>query len=110
LLKGSGQQLEHGPQATGLAIAKRLLVAALACVVVWEVARGDGPEAEALRQVLVRLSGRQLKWGKSYTEPALLAGLWVLLSMREVLGPHDLEQLRRLAAIARPTATPPDSG
>jgi Transposase DDE domain len=109
LLKGAGHQLEHWQQETGLAVAKRLLVAAMACAVVWEVARGKGPEAEKLRQVLVRLSGRQMKWGKSYTEPALLAGLWVLLSIVELLKHHDLEQLRRLAAIVRPAAIPLNS-
>jgi hypothetical protein len=110
LLKGSGQQLEHWQQETGLAIAKRLLIAALACAIVWQVARGEGAEAEELRQILVRLSGRQMRWGKAYTEPALLAGLWVLLSVLDLLEHHDLGKLRRLARIARPTATPPGTG
>jgi len=110
LLKGAGQQLEHWQQETGLAIAKRLLVVGMACAVVWEVARAPGPEAAALRQVLVRLSGRQMKWGKSYTEPALLAGLWVLLSMLELLEHYDLETLQRLAQRARPSFHPPDGG
>jgi hypothetical protein len=109
LLKGAGLHLEHWQQQTGLAIAKRLLVAGMACCVVWEVARGEGPEAQQLREVLVRLSGRQMRWGKSYTEPALLAGLWVLLAMLELLEHYDLEQLRQLAALARPTTTPPDT-
>jgi hypothetical protein len=107
LLKGAGQQLEHWQQETGLAVAKRLLVASMACVVVWEVARATGPEAEALRAALVRLSGRQMQWGKSHTDPALLAGLWVLLSMLELLKHHDLDELRRLAKLARPSYEPP---
>lgn len=107
LLKGAGQQLEHWQQESGLAIAKRLLVAGMACVVVWAVARASGPEAEALRTLLVRLSGRQMKWGKGHTAPALLAGLWVLLSMLEVLEHHDLDELRRWADFARPSHTPP---
>jgi len=109
LLKGAGQQLEQWQQETGLAVAKRLLLASMACVVVWEVARAAGPEAEALRAVLVRLSGRQMKWGKSYTQPALLAGLWVLLSMLELLEHYDLDELRRLANFARPSCEPDDS-
>lgn len=107
LLKGAGQQLEHWQQKTGLAVAKRLLVASMACVVVWELARATEPEAEALRTILVRLSGRQMPWGKSHTGPALLAGLWVLLSMLALLEYHDLEELRRLAKGARPSWEPP---
>jgi hypothetical protein len=110
LLKGAGQQLEHWQQETALAVAKRLLVAAMACVVVWEVARAPGPEAAALRTVLVRLSGRQMKWGKTYTEPALLAGLWVLLAMLELLEHYDLAVLRHLAERARPSGQPTDTG
>jgi hypothetical protein len=107
LLKGAGQQLEHWQQETGLAVAKRLLVASMACVVVWQVSRATGSEAEALRAVLVRLSGRQLQWGQSHTDPALLAGLWVLLSMLALLEHHDLDELRRLAQAARPRYEPP---
>jgi hypothetical protein len=35
----------------------------MACVVVWQLARNEEPEASALRQLLVRLSGCQMKWG-----------------------------------------------
>jgi hypothetical protein len=107
LLKGAGMQQEHWQQETGLAVAKRLLVASMACVVVWQVTRAEGAEAEALRTVLVRLSGRQMAWGKRYTDPALLAGLWVLLSMRALLEHYDLDDLRRWADIARPSDEPP---
>jgi Transposase DDE domain len=110
LLKGAGQQLERWQQKTAAAVAARLLVASMACVVVWEVARAEGPEAEALRDVLVRLSGRQLHWGKRYTEPALLAGLWVLLAMLALLEHYDLEDLQRLARRARPSSEPHDTG
>jgi hypothetical protein len=110
LLKGAGQQLEHWGQQTAAAVARRLLVAGMACVVVWEVARGEGPEAEALREVLVRLSGRQMHWGKRYTEPALLAGLWVLLAMLDLLEHYDLQDLQRLARRARPSFELFDTG
>jgi hypothetical protein len=71
---------EQWQQETAQALSKRLLVASLACEVVWRVARSAAPEAAAVRRLLVRLSGRQMKWGVESTEPALLAGLWVLLS------------------------------
>jgi hypothetical protein len=109
LLKGAGQQLEHWQQRTAAAIAKRLLVASMACVVVWRLARSEAPGAEQWRHLLVRLSGRQMGRGRTFTEPALLAGLWVLLAMLDVLDHYDLAELRRLAEFVRPTNAQPDS-
>jgi hypothetical protein len=98
LLKGHGQQLEHWQQETGAAIFRRLLVASMACVVVWRLQADRSPEAEELREVLVRLSGRQTKRKRPHTAPALLAGLWVLLSMLALLDHCDLGRLRDLAS------------
>lgn len=98
LLKSHGHQLEQWQQQTGPAIARRLLVAAMACVVVWELQADQSPQAHELKTVLVRLSGRQMKYGRPYTAPALLAGLWVLLSMLALLEQYDLDDLKRLAA------------
>jgi hypothetical protein len=73
LLKGAGQQVEQWQQETAAAPARRLLVAAMACAVVWRLARDDRPQAAAMRDVLVRLSGRQMRRGKAargFTEPA----------------------------------------
>jgi hypothetical protein len=102
LIKSAGQELERWQQECGEAIAKRLLVAAMACVVVWEVARAEGPDAVALRALLVRLSGRQMKRGVTWTWPALLAGLWVLLAVQEEVHRTGLDELRRLAAAILP--------
>jgi hypothetical protein len=112
LLKSAGQQLESWQQQTGEAVARRLLVASMACAAVWQLAQADGEAAQTLRGLLIRLSGRQMKHGVSFTLPALLAGMWVLLSMLEVLEHYDLEELRRLAEpLRRPAAPPPvDSG
>ncbi len=73
----------------------------MACVVVWEIAAAKGEKAEALRTFLIQLSGRQMKWGKSFTNPALLAGLWVFLSMQEVLGCYSSEELAALQETAQ---------
>jgi hypothetical protein len=100
LLKGAGHQLEHWQQATGEAIAKRLLVAAMACALVWRVGRHPAPEAATLRELLVRLSGRQAKRGRGATDPALLAGLWTLLSMLQALQEHSVDELRHLKDLA----------
>lgn len=110
LLKGAGQQVEAWQQESGAAVAKRLLVASMACVVVWQVARLEGAEGVRWRNLLVRLSGRQLKRGVAFTLPALLAGLWVLLAMTEVLAHHDLEEIQRLASAILPNLAQPDSG
>jgi Transposase DDE domain len=97
LLKSAGHQVERWQQDTAAAIAQRLLVATMACVVVWQLARSEEPEATSLRQLLVRLSGRQMKWGTAFTEPALLAGLGILLVMLDVIEQYEVEEIKRLA-------------
>ncbi len=109
LLKSDGQQVEHWKQPDGEVIAKRLVVAAMACALVWRLERQPSAEAAALRSLLVRLSGRQMKWGKESTAPALLAGLWVLLAMLEALEQHSVEELRRFKQLVLGTAEE-DSG
>ena len=78
-------------------MARRLLVVSAALVLVWQLGRAEGPAAAELRGVLVRLSGRQMKRGRPWTPPALLEGVWVLLSMLELLDHYDLRRLRQLA-------------
>jgi hypothetical protein len=109
LLKGAGQQVEHWKQPQGEAIAKRLVVAVMACALVWRLERHPSAEATDLRQLLVRLSGRQMRWGREATAPALLAGLWVLLAMLAVLEEHSVEDLRRFKKLVLDTAED-DSG
>ena len=100
LLKSHGQQVEHWQQEGGEAVAKRLLVATMACALVWRVQRHPAPAAADLRALLVRLSGRQQEWGREATAPALLAGLWVLLAMVEALEQHSVEELRGFLRLA----------
>lgn len=105
LLKGAGLHLESWQQETAAALARRLLVAAMAAVVVWRLARDGRPEAGRFREVLVRLSGRQMKRGagaRGFTEPALLAGLGALLPVLYLLETHDPDELRRMAEAALP--------
>ena len=99
LLKSHGQQLEHWQQETGPAIARRLLIAAMACVTVWQLQADNSPEAREFKDVLVRLSGRQMKRKRPHTAPALLAGLWILLSMLSLLKHYKLRDINRLAAV-----------
>lgn len=105
LLKSAGLDLEQWGQETAEAIARRLVVASMACVIVWKLAASEHPEAAAARQFLVQLSGRQMKRGKGakpYTHPALFAGLWMLLSMLHTLEQYDLDTLQRIADLALP--------
>jgi hypothetical protein len=103
LLKSGGQQVEHWKQPDGEAIAKRLVVAAMACALVWRLERHPSPEAADARRLLVRLSGRQMRWGREATAPALLAGLWVLLAMLQVLEHHSVQELRRFRRLVLDT-------
>ena len=96
LLKSHGLQLEDWRQETGPAIARRLLVGSMACVTVWQLLADDSAPATQLKNVLVRLSGRQMRRTNPHTAPALLAGLWLLLSMFDVLQEHDLNALKSL--------------
>ena len=67
-------QVEQWQQQSGLAIARRLLVAAMACAVVWSLQRDRAPAAAEFRKVLVKLSGRKMKYHVEHTAPSLLAG------------------------------------
>jgi len=99
LLKSSGQQVEKWLQDDAATLMRRLLVSAMACVLVWQLARDTSAQADKLRQLLVRLSGRQMKRGKDargFTETALLAGLGVLLPMLQLLEEASLTELRQL--------------
>jgi hypothetical protein len=96
LVKSAGMQLESWQQTTGKGIFRRLLVASMACVWVWRISLARGPKAEELRKILVKLSGRQMKWKKEFTCTALCAGLWVLLSMQNILDYYDPEKIKSL--------------
>jgi hypothetical protein len=105
LLKSHGHEVEHWQQESGLAVSRRLLVAAMACVVVWQLARETTPQAEETRQLLIRLSGRRMKRGVSHTAPALLAGYFVLLAMLDLLdhAGTDLAKLKSLLGQSIPS-------
>jgi hypothetical protein len=102
LLKSAGQQVERWEQASAEAIAKRLAVASLACLAVWQLMGDESPAAEQVRGLLVRLSGRQMKRGVGATAPALLAGLEKLLAVLDVLADYPPDELRRLVRASLP--------
>jgi hypothetical protein len=96
LLKSSGFEIEHWQQETGEAIAKRLLVAAMGCVVVWQLQRDNSPASVKMKQILIQLSGRQMKRQRPITTPALLAGLEKLIPLLEILETHTIQELKQL--------------
>ena len=102
LLKGAGQQMEDWLQDDAQAIAKRLVVASCACVLVWQLAAATSPQAVEIQNFLVRLSGRQTKRRKPVTAPALLNGLWMLLSTLTLLEHYDVDQLKQYAQFVFP--------
>ena len=102
LLKGAGQQIEDWLQDDAQAVAKRLVVASCACVLVWQLAAASSPQALEIQSFLVRISGRQTKRTKPITAPALLNGLWLLLSTLTLLEHYDVDQLKQYAQFVFP--------
>lgn len=104
LLKSHGQELEQWQQQGGEAIAKRILLASMACVAVLQLQNNPSDSAEKTKKILVRLSGRQMKRGVKSTAPALLAGYMVLISMTDLLESNevDIGELKQMAASALP--------
>ena len=107
LLKSAGQQVEDWLQDDALAIAKRLVVASCACVLVWQLAAATSPQAIEIQHFLVRLSGRQTKRRRPVTAPALFAGLWMLLSTLTLLEHYDVDQLKQYAKFVFPNRCGP---
>jgi hypothetical protein len=102
LLKSAGQQVEDWLQDDALAIAKRLVVASCACVLVWQLAAATSPQALDVQHFLVRLSGRQTKRRRPVTAPALFAGMWMLFSTLTLLEHYDVDQLKQYAQFIFP--------
>lgn len=102
LLKSAGHELERWQQTTGAAIARRLLVASMACVYVWRLQRDKSAAAAQMRAHLMKLSGRQTKHGVEFTAPGLLAGWYNLMSVLTLMDTVPLADLRQLAALCSP--------
>ena len=102
LLKSAGMNVETWQQESAHAVAARLLVASMACVTVWRLARSSHPKAEDARLFLVRLSGRQMKRSQPWTMPAMLAGMWNFLAMIDVL-----DAIPRINSASSPTSPSP---
>lgn len=109
LLKSAGHHVEEWQQRNALAVARRLLVTSMACVLVWQLARQESPQAEGLRDFLIRLSGRQMKRKQPCTISALLEGVWALLAVLDALEHDDGTQVVNFLTLFKSLLTPATS-
>ncbi|MDQ7046175.1 MAG: transposase [Sulfurovum sp.] len=93
LLKTAGFNLEKWQQQDPKAIFRRLLICSYACVLLWKLQQSNEENAETIKKFLVKISGRLMEWGKDYTAPALLAGLWNFLQMMDILTVYNVDDL-----------------
>jgi len=96
LLKSAGWQLEGWLQRDGQRLMKKLLIALGACISIWALERRSDAESEALKALLMQLSGRQTKRDRAITTSGLLAGLWVLQAAVGPLARHGPDQLNAM--------------
>lgn len=97
LLKRAGQHAEQWQQESAEATARRMLIAAQVCVIVWALDQSTDPRAAPVRQILVRLSGRLMKHKVEWTASALLAGMWNLLAIIDALEQYTLDEIEQIA-------------
>ena len=85
--------MEAWQQRNPKALFRRLLIVSQACVLVWKIANDNSENAKKTRDFLVLLSGRQMGRGKSFTHPALLAGLESYIQMLDVMAMFSQSEL-----------------
>lgn len=93
LLKTSGFQLESWQQRKPTALFKRLLIVSYACLLVWKIVNNNHKNLDKIKKFLMKLSGTVPSSKNKITASALLKGLWVFLSMIEVLSSYKLDDL-----------------
>jgi hypothetical protein len=72
-------------------------------VYVWQLRRDKSEQAAKLRSYLMKLSGRQTKWGVESTASALLAGWYTMVAMLTLLeGGISTDELRQLVKNTAP--------
>jgi hypothetical protein len=108
LLKRAGQHVEQWQQENASRIAKRLLIAAQACVVIWSLMRAKDPQSDSLRRFLMSLSGRMTKPGVEYTAPALFDGMFNLLAIADALDRYPVPEIRQMVGVVSQILGVPD--
>jgi hypothetical protein len=108
LLKRAGQHVEQWQQENASRIAKRLLIAAQACVVIWSLMSAKDPQSDSLCKFLMSLSGRMTKPGVEYTAPALFDGMFNLLAIADALDRYPVPEIRQMAGVVSQILGVPD--
>lgn len=108
LLKRAGQHVEQWQQENASRIAKRLLVAAQACVVIWALMRAEDSQSDSVRRFLMSLSGRMTRPGVAYTAPALFDGMSNLLATIDALDRYPVAEIRQMAGVVSQMLGVPD--
>lgn len=108
LLKRAGQHVEQWQQENASRIAKRLLVAAQACVVIWALMRSEDSQSASMRRFLMSLSGRMTKPGVECTAPALFDGMCNLLAIVDALDRYPIPEIRQMASVVSQMLGGPD--
>ena len=98
LLKSAGWDVEDWLQRKGEALFRKLLLVIANCVQVWQLELRQDASSEWFKEILMRLSGRQVKRSVPVTTSGLLAGLWVWLAVRAVKEDHDEATIEDLLA------------
>jgi len=101
LLKSGGHHLESWRQETPKAIFRRLIVVAYACTLVWKLAHSKDEKAIEIRELLTKISGRQMSYGVDFTYPALFAGFWTLLTMFDLFELYDYDTLLEMKSFLK---------
>jgi len=96
LLKSSGFNLEEWQQRDPLAIFKRLLIVSNSSMFVWKIANDKSNNARRIREILMKLSGKQVQRGIEWTYPALLSGLESYLTTIELLTRFSVNEIFKL--------------
>ena len=96
LLKSSGFNLEEWQQKEPLALFKRLLIVSNACILVWKIANDNSDNAKKIRDFLIKLSGKQIERGVTFTYPALLSGLENYLTTLDLLRQFSVEDIFKM--------------
>ena len=93
LLKSAGHHMENWLQQSSEAFFKRALIVAQSCVLVWQLMLDQSRQAQELKTLLIRLSGRRVKYKRPTTAPALLDGYMMLLGAYELMQSMTFEEI-----------------
>ena len=85
--------MENWLQQSSEAFFKRALIVAQSCVLVWQLMLDQSRQAQELKTLLIRLSGRRVKYERPTTAPALLDGYMMLLGAYELMQSMTFEEI-----------------